>query len=546
MQVKFMFANEKRNLVAPLAVLAAILMVCVAFVGFMGMSEAKTFDDGDADTGDLTPTVVNIAPGFIYDYTISFATSLNMGTEVTILVNDFATQSIEINAELTKTADSADDATWGTLSLEIPTTCTAGDYDLVLKAVHAESGQTAYQYIQFHVSQGVTITPTELSFDKSIQNDEITQTFTVASGFGNFTEITVAASGFTLTSEQPNANGQNSVEVTVTGTPTEIGAKTITISGSTYNGETFEYEFPFTVYSEFEGSYEGQTITAIDGNAASSTQQTVPSDLNVTWAITAGQTEGVTIDSSTGVITVDSDNYINQTVTATATDSITSQTKTIDVLVQNEPVGVALQIGEDQYLIDGTFYTYVSAGARTLTVSPNLVADSTFSGIASWDVSGDDSVVTIDNGTVNITAPASAAASTEYTVTAVTEFGKSVTATFNLIVEGQLSASGDNSTTVALNGNDTTKTRTVSASAENATLAYSVAPSDDALQVSMVSGNTEVQFISSTFDQDYTATMTVTTLGGQSAEVTFNIHTYPVLSFSEPPEAGSWFGAGNE
>ena len=251
-----MFTNEKRNLVAPVAIIAAIVMVLAGCVAFMGMSEAKTFEDGDGNTGELEPTVVNIAPGFKYNYEISFATSLNMGTEVTILVNDFATQSIDIGAELTKTADSADDATWGTLSLEIPTTCTPGDYDLVLKAVHAASGQTAYQYIQFHVSQGVTITPTELSFDKSIQNDEITQTFTVASGFGTFNEIVVEATGFTLTSSQPSANGQASVEVTVTGTPTEIGAKTITISGSTNNGETFEYEFDFTVYSEFEGSFE--------------------------------------------------------------------------------------------------------------------------------------------------------------------------------------------------------------------------------------------------------------------------------------------------
>ena len=539
-----MFTNEKRNLVAPVAIIAAIIMVLAGCVAFMGMSEAKTFEDGDGSTGELEPTVVNIAPGFKYNYEISFAKSLNMGTEVTILVNDFATQSIDIGAELTKTADSADDATWGTLSLEIPTTCTPGDYDLVLKAVHAASGQTAYQYIQFHVSQGVTITPTELSFDKSIQNDEITQTFTVASGFGTFNEIVVEATGFTLTSSQPSANGQASVEVTVTGTPTEIGAKTITISGSTNNGETFEYEFDFTVYSEFEGSFDGQTITAIDGNAASSTQQTVPADLNVTWAITAGEVDGVTIDSTTGVITVDSDNYINQTVTATATDSITSQTKTIDVLVQNEPVGVAIQIGEDQYLVDGTFYTYVDAGARTLTVTPNLVADTTFSGIASWDVSGDDSVVTIDNGIVTITAPAASVASTEYTVTAVTEFGKSVTATFNLVVEGKLTADAANKAITLINSaTQKTVTQAITASAENATLAYNVTASDEALTVSMAEGNTGVIFTSGTFDESYTAQLVVSTLAGQEATVDFTVNTWSALSFNTPPTAGAWFGA---
>ena len=78
--------------------------------------------------------------------------------------------------------------------------------------------------------------------------------------------------------------------------------------------------------------------------------------------------------------------------------SFPGQTKTKTVTVHNEALNPAIQIGEDQYLVEGTFYTYVNAGARTLTVSPTLVADSTFSGIASWDVSGDDSVVTIDAG----------------------------------------------------------------------------------------------------------------------------------------------------
>lgn len=529
-----MFATERKSLAVPVAIFAAVLMLCAACFAFAGMSEAKTFPDQGIDE-DLQGTTIEMAPGFSYTYTIKFDETLNEGVEVDDVVN-----TLPEGTQTTITKQVSGE-TWGTLKVVLDSDCAAGQYDLVLKATHADSGQTAYQYIIFDVKSGVTITPTEIQLGKAIQTKNYEQEFKVTAGYGNIQSITVASTAFDVSSQQPSVDGtQQSVTFTVSGTPAEIGEKTITISGSTTHAETFTKTYNFTVYSVFEGSFDGETITAIDSTATSSTQETVPSDLNVTWAITAGEIDGVTVDASTGVVTVDSDNYINQEVTITGTDSITEQTKTKTVTVHNEALNPAIQIGEDQYLVEGTFYTYVNAGARTLTVSPTLVADSTFSGIASWDVSGDDSVVTIDNGTVTITAPAAAAASASYTITAETEFGKEMTASFNLVVEGLLSVSEGETVTLINVSPENTDTVSFTASAENATLVIEEENSNELeLTADLNEEAQTVTFTSSTAAQHYTYTLSITTLGGQTTqEIEYTINTYADLSFDSVPTNG--------
>ena len=529
-----MFATERKSLAVPVAIFAAVLMLCAACFAFAGMSEAKTFPDQGIDE-DLKGTTIEMAPGFSYTYNIKFDETLNEGVEVDDVVN-----TLPEGTQTTITKQVSGEV-WGTLKVILDSDCAAGQYDLVLKASHAESGQTAYQYIIFDVKSGITITPTEIQLGKAIQTKNYEQEFKVTAGYGNIQSITVASTAFDVSSQQPSVDGtQQSVTFTVSGTPAEIGEKTITISGYTTHAETFTKTYSFTVYSVFEGSFDGETITAIDSTATSSTQETVPSDLNVTWAITAGEIDGVTVDASTGVVTVDSDNYINQEVTITGTDSITEQTKTKIVTVHNEALNPAIQIGENQYLVEGTFYTYVNAGARTLTVSPTLVADSTFSGIASWDVSGDDSVVTIDNGTVTITAPAATATSASYTITAETEFGKQMTASFNLVVEGLLSVSEGETVTLINVSPENTDTVSFTASAENATLVIEEENSNELeLTADLNEEAQTVTFTSSTAAQHYTYTLSITTLGGQTAqEIEYTINTYADLSFDSVPTNG--------
>ena len=536
-----MFTNEKRNLVAPVAIIAAIVMVLAGCVAFMGMSEAKTFPEQGIDENLEPAGTIEMAPGFKYTYTIQFDETLNEGVEVDDVVNTLPEGT---QTQITKQVSGED---WGTLVVTLASDCPSGQYDLVLKATHAASGQTAYQYIVFDVKTGVTVTPTEIQLGNVIQNDVFSQEFVVTAGYGNIQTLNVEASGFTITSGQPSADGSQASETfTVTGTPDTIGAKTVTISGTTTNAETFTKTYNFTVYSEFEGTFEGQTITAIDGNAASSTQQTVPEDLDVTWAITAGQVDGVTIDSTTGVITVDSDNYINQTVTATATDSITSQTKTIDVLVQNEALNPSFTINAGANFSDNTYYTYAGAANRAdaLTVAPTLVADSTFSGFADgqWQISGMDGVVSIGtSGAISVDATsASATDSTQITVSATTEFGKTVSATFNLVVEGVLSVSEGETVTLINVSPDNTKTVTFTADAQYATLSYEEENTGGMdLEATLNEEGKQVTFTSSTAAQTYTYTLTVSTMGGQTADIAYTVNTYADLSFDSVPSNGA-------
>lgn len=530
-----------------MAILAAFLMVCVGFAVVSEQSEAKAFNDGDGTTGELSPTTVEIAPGYSYEYEIAFASSLNYGAVVTVLHNGFelAETPIEVNDNLDKVATSDSHDVWGTLTLQIPDDCPPGQYDFVLKATHADSGQTAYQYIIFNVNAGVSFEPTTIG-GVHIQNHVFTQEFTVTAGFGNIRELTVTTEAFDVSTQQPQVGNDAQVETfTITGTPTTAGDKTITVSGSTDEGETFEKEYTFHVYTEFEGTFEADTITKIDGTQGTSDAESIPSDLDVTWTSEPSELPaGVNLDAETGVVTVQSNDYIGTTLTLKATDDTTGQSKTKQVIIQNEAVAVDLQLDTAQYLIDGTFWTYINAGERTFTVSPTLVADSTFSGIASWDVTGDDSVVTVENGTVKIVAPAAAAASQSYTVSAVTEFGKSIDVNFNLVVEGELTANATNTDITLINdATQKTKTQAITASAENASLSYNVTPSDEALTVNMAEGNTGVIFSSGTFDQVYTAQLVVKTLAGQEETITFNVETWSALEFNSPPTAGAWFGA---
>ena len=177
-----MFATERKSLAVPVAIFAAVLMLCAALFAFAGASEAKTFPDQGIDE-DLEPSTIEMAPGFSYTYTIMFDETLNEGVEVDYVVNTLP-EGTQTN--ITKQVNGA---TWGTLKVVLASDCAAGQYDLVLKATHADSGQTAYQYIIFDVKSGVTITPTEIQLGNTIQNDVFSKEFVVTVGYGNIQTI---------------------------------------------------------------------------------------------------------------------------------------------------------------------------------------------------------------------------------------------------------------------------------------------------------------------------------------------------------------------
>ena len=56
-----MFATERKSLAVPVAIFAAVLMLCAALFAFAGASEAKTFPDQGIDE-DLEPSTIEMAP----------------------------------------------------------------------------------------------------------------------------------------------------------------------------------------------------------------------------------------------------------------------------------------------------------------------------------------------------------------------------------------------------------------------------------------------------------------------------------------------------
>lgn len=559
-----MFKNERKSLAMPVAVLAAIIMMCAACFAFVGMSEAVQFDDEDGTDGktdDLPVNEVVIAPDYKYNYTITFADDLVEDVTLSTLVDEF--QSVggyNVNITYTENPDhpvadeEAGTSVWGTMTLEVPAECTTGDYDVVIKAFHEPSNQYAWQYLHFTISQGVTIEPTTLNFSASIVNQPVSQEFTVSTGIGELLEVNVSGSGDGFTAaptEAINANGQKTVTFTVTGTPSAIGQKTITISGANNMGEDFSYNFNFQVYSVFSGDLTGDMIGNADGATATSAivSTEIPSDIlgGLTYSVSVPEGyQSDIVDNGNGTISIaegSTGKYLDIDVTITATHTDTQQSKTQTVQVHNEPA-VDIQLDADgvddsQYLKDGTFYTYVNAGARTLIYEPTLTAGN-FSGIANWTVSGD-AIVTNSDGTITITAGADSIASKAITITATTNFGIEMTETFNLVVEGALSVSGDNDNVRLINteGKDTVQLQ-FTAEAANANLSHSEANSSDAELIDTLNWEGKsITFQSSTAGMQYTYTITVTTDGGQTDDISFTVFTNSKLTFNTPPTNGT-------
>ena len=115
-----------------------------------------------------------------------------------------------------------------------------------------------------------------------------------------------------------------------------------------------------------------------------------------------------------------------------------------------------------------------------------------------------------------------------------------MTASFNLVVEGLLSVSEGETVTLINVSPENTDTVSFTASAENATLVIEEENSNELeLTADLNEEAQTVTFTSSTAAQHYTYTLSITTLGGQTAqEIEYTINTYADLSFDSVPTNG--------
>ena len=125
-------------------------------------------------------------------------------------------------------------------------------------------------------------------------------------------------------------------------------------------------------------------------------------------------------------------------------------------------------------------------------------------------------------------------------MTAETEFGKEMTASFNLVVEGLLSVSEGETVTLINVSPENTKECSFTASAENAVIGYDEDNSNALeLTATLDQDGKKVTFNSSTVAKNYTYTLTVSTLGGQTDDIVYTVNTYADLSFDSVPSNGT-------
>ena len=197
MQEDNMFESKGKG-AAAFALAASFVMVLCALAA-VPLSDAT----GDDLTGYGTVNEISIAPGYSWSYTSTFPADLEAGTVLTFEKNELEGVATIDNHTLKISAIPADKA--------------GGRYNIVLKAYHVESDQTAFQWIRITVNSAMAV-------DYSGCLSEIvkgtSQTIDLKSTGGIGTVIWTAsemAPGLSLSGNK------------ITGTPTQIGANKIVL-----------------------------------------------------------------------------------------------------------------------------------------------------------------------------------------------------------------------------------------------------------------------------------------------------------------------------
>ena len=483
---------SKTSYIAVIAVLASI----VAALALIPVSDAvggrQYGEDLSGEYGDAT--VIEIAPGFEWRYTPTFPEDLTEYVTVSLEVNDDSVGYVEGKMVI----------------VSIPAEAVPGTtYNVVIKASMTEPvSQTAYQYVQFTVVDGLSVSGTindiiagtSIDFSPIADSDMGEVTWTVKAG-------TQLPEGLEL------ADGK------VSGTPTGIGLQTVSLTANCM-GETADLEVTFTVYSAIVGDSE-ETISSY-GTQVSSRPISNAEDISVIWTVSEGQLpEGFSLDPATGVVSGSSSVVQETTVTITGSSTAgPSQTTTKDITIRSEPELVLSP--------SGSILTFVS-NQNPVTSS---VATTQTSAIE-WQVTGYDGA-TVSDGTVSVVNPATAVMGQALTVTATTQYGQSKTAQVTLDVEDTLTISGDSEISAIAGTAELSAAFTVSGGSGNELSAHT-----DVVGLTATIQDGCLSVLSASPMQDSQVTVTVTSAAGQTASATVTVDVYNVLVFSSQPTGGA-------
>ena len=488
---------SKRKLLAPTAVLSVLVMLCVALVG---VSDADAATGGDL-TGYGTVNEISIAPGYSWSYTSTFPADLEAGTVLTFEVNELdAVATIEKH----------------TLKISaIPANMAGNAYNIVLKAYHAESDQTAYQWIRITVNAAMSVSYTGC-LNEIIKGTSQTIDLKSEGGIGTVTwAATTMAPGLTLSGNR------------ITGTPTQVGANTIVLTATSNKGESKELTINFTVFNVIKGDSE-ETIVAIAGQSvATKAIAQTGTDLGVTWKADKTLPAGLTLDANTGVI---SGKYTGTTagqsvITLTGTTAHgPAQTATKKVTINYEPV-FAISGGAEKVL---TYTGNETAKVVALSITGEHSA-------ITWSVPTTAGITIAQDGKLTITGSAAVTADGKITVTARSANGQTATKVVSYLVEDTLKIAGADKL-VAKQGIAASQAYTVTGGSSN-----TVAISENVYGKALTFADGKLKITYPDPHASEKVTLTVTSAAGQTATIDVNVVVYSTMGFSSTPGAAGVF-----
>lgn len=488
------------NRKVPFAFAVLALMLC----GSLVLTDASADTGGDL-TGYGSVNEIQIAPGYSWSYTSTFAKDLEDGTVMSLEVNELPGYA---------------SVSGHTLKIDKIAADLAGNsYNIVLKAYHEDSDQTAYQWIRVTVNSEMKVSCTGC-INEIIKGTSQTIDLKSEGGIGTVTWKEVQMpDGLTL-------NGS-----TVSGTPTKVGANKIVLKATSSRGETKDLTIDFTVFNVIVGGSD-EKMAAIGGIPVSSTAvEQTGDDLEVVWTADKSLPSGLTLNKDTGVISGTYDGTKCSSVTITLTGTPThgpAQTATKKVAITYEPAFTLADVD--------TVLTYVK-NPKDVTSSamvPSTNENTEISYTMETPVTG----VTVAVGTGVLTFTGSEVEVTDggvVTVVATTELGQVVKKDVSYIVEDTLTITGPEKLN-ATAGKAAYAEYTITGGSSN-----TVALSDTTLGDGLTFKDGKLCVSYPRANGMEKVTIEVTSAAGQLAPIGVDVTVYSALGFDSEPTAKGIF-----
>ncbi len=481
----------------PLMVLSVLAVLCMSFVGISDSDGAT----GGNLTGYGTVNEISIAPGYSWTYTSTFPADLEEGTVLTFQVNEM-NDTATIDGHTLKIST-------------IPASMAGNAYNIVLKAYHAESDQTAYQWIRITVNAAMSVNYSGC-LSEIVKGTSQSIDLKSEGGIGTVTwTATTMAPGLTLSGSK------------ITGTPTQVGANTIVLKATSSQGESKDLTINFTVYNVIVGGNDEQIVAIGGKSVASAVISQTGEDLGVTWAADKALPAGLTLDKDTGVI---SGTYTGTTsgqavITLTGTSAHgPAQTATKKVTINYEPA-FAISGGNDKVL------TYTgNETAKTVGLSISAASSA-----ITWSIPETAGITISQDGKLTITGEAAVTADGKITVTARSANGQTATKVISYLVEDTLKIDGA-SKLVGKQGVAASEAYTVTGGSSN-----TVAISENTYGEALTFSNGKLSITYPDAHASEKVTITVTSAAGQTATIDVNVVVYSTMGFSSNPGATGVF-----